>query len=83
MIPFFPKVFDQQAIERLRSIQLLAQSHDQGFVDDPSAGNWTWFELAIFENASAQVPKVKDNVKFQWTSHHNRMSTEESDWVSV
>lgn len=32
-------------------------SRDQGWVGDPSAGNWTWFELAIRrEDGSPRLP---------------------------
>lgn len=47
----------------------------------PSAGNWTWFELAILENESAFAPRVKDGVELVWKSHYNRFLSEEYGWV--
>ena len=68
-------------IRRLHSVQLLAESHDQGFCDDPMAGTWTWFELAIMENAQADKPRVKDGVTLAWSSHQNHLCELEFKWV--
>jgi len=68
-------------INRIHSLHLVTSSHDQGDVDDASAGNWTWFEIAIFRNANDKVPKVQNGVSLKWTSHYNRMGTKVFDWV--
>ncbi|KAJ9497139.1 hypothetical protein H2202_007295 [Exophiala xenobiotica] len=71
---------DPPTIERLHGLQLIAESHDQGFSDVPSAGNWTWFELALMENERSDSPRVKDDVKLTWYSHVNRFCTEDYGW---
>jgi hypothetical protein len=65
----------------LHGLQLIAESHDQGFSDVLSAGNWTWFELALMENERSDSPRVKDDVKLTWYSHVNRFCTEDYGWV--
>ena len=70
-------------IERLHSLQLNAESHDQGFCDVPSAGNWTWFELAIMENEYSDSPRVKDGIELTWISHLNRFCSDKYEWVRL
>lgn len=70
-----------QTILKMRWIQLVAESHDQGFADVPSAGNWTWLEVAIMADAAASQPKVVGGVEMVWTSHHNNFLTSEYGWV--
>ncbi|KAK0640201.1 Calcium-independent phospholipase A2-gamma [Lasiodiplodia hormozganensis] len=68
-------------LDRIRAVKLFAESHDQGFASDISAGNWTWFELAILENDAATAPKVtKDGVELVWTSHPNRIKSSKYGW---
>jgi hypothetical protein len=50
-------------------------------VDDTSLGNWTWLELAIFEDESSDKPRTKDSVELVWLSHKNRFLTDEYGWV--
>ncbi|KAK5434364.1 hypothetical protein LTR34_003877 [Exophiala xenobiotica] len=78
---FHTPPLDPPTIERLHGLQLIAESHDQGFSDVPSAGNWTWFELALMENERSDSPRVKDDVKLTWYSHVNRFCTEDYGWV--
>lgn len=74
---------DNRTIERLHSLQLLAESRDQGYSDDPSAGNWTWFEVGVYVDASASALKTKDGIDLSWKSHPNRFMSEEYDWVCL
>ncbi|CEI70806.1 hypothetical protein FVEN_g714 [Fusarium venenatum] len=67
---------DARTIQRLHSLQLVADSHDQGWYDDRDLGNWTWFEVAIFENDSATDPRKKDDIILSWTSHRSKMAPE-------
>ncbi|KAF3003991.1 hypothetical protein E8E14_007678 [Neopestalotiopsis sp. 37M] len=67
-------------IQPIKSIRLFAESHDQGFAEDPNAGNWTWFELAIFESPTSKTPRSKDGVELVWESHTNRFKTTEYEW---
>jgi hypothetical protein len=72
---------DLAAIRKIKAVQLIAESHDQEFCDVPSAGNWTWLELAILEDDSAWEPRVQDGVQLVWKSHYNRFMSENYDWV--
>ncbi len=73
---------DPETIRRIRSVQLFAESHDQGFCDDPLAGTWTWFELAIMENEHASLPREKDGITLAWSSHKNHLKQGWFEWVS-
>ncbi|EWG38305.1 hypothetical protein FVEG_01563 [Fusarium verticillioides 7600] len=72
---------DVKTIQRLHSIQLITESHDQGYCDDRANGNWTWFEISILENANATEPRVKDDVQLTWESHKNQL--ESKDFVQL
>jgi hypothetical protein len=62
-------------------VQLFTESHDQGFCDDEAAGTWTWFELAIMENADATAPREKDGIQLSWVSHKNVLNDGTFTWV--
>ncbi|KAI7763831.1 hypothetical protein LZL87_014009 [Fusarium oxysporum] len=68
---------DVKIIQRLRSIQLITESHDQGWCSDRANGNWTWFEISILENVNATKPRVKDDVQLTWESHKNELESKE------
>jgi len=78
---FTTPALDLKTIERIESLQLFAQSHDQGWVTDEKEGNWTWFELVILENPEAATPRVKDGVQLVWRSHYNRLAQANYDWA--
>lgn len=61
----------------MAQLQLCTDSHDQGFVDDRSAGSWSWFEVVIFENAESTEPRVKDGRPLVWSSHANKVAGQE------
>ncbi|CZR57037.1 uncharacterized protein PAC_06926 [Phialocephala subalpina] len=67
-------------ISKIHDLQLFAESRDQGQADDPLAGNWTWFELAILESETSKVPRKKDGIELIWLSHQNRFESEEYGW---
>ncbi|ETS80631.1 hypothetical protein PFICI_08160 [Pestalotiopsis fici W106-1] len=69
-----------ETIQRIKSIRHFAELHDQGPVDDPSAGNWTWFELVILEGPTSKTPRSKDGVQLVWESHRNRFQTTSYEW---
>jgi len=77
------QALDIGTIRKIDRLQLLADSHDQGYADITSGGNWTWFELAILEDESAYKPRVKDGVDLVWKSHDNRFLEEEFGWVRL
>lgn len=52
-------------------LQLTTKSHDQGWVSDPNAGNWTWFDIFIWKaKHSHQGPK-----SYEWISHYNELAS--------
>ncbi|KAF3910728.1 hypothetical protein ABW21_db0208933 [Orbilia brochopaga] len=77
---FKSPALDAATIRRIHGIQLYAESHDQGFCDTPDAGNWTWFELGIYEDDQAEFPRVKDGISLVWRSHYNFFDSDEYGW---
>ena len=60
---------------RVVQLQLSTQSHDQGFVDDSSRGNFTWFEIALFPDSEATEPRRgPDGAQLVWKSHNNQLA---------
>lgn len=58
----------------LAQIQLCTVSRDQGWVDSPEGGNWTWFEIVVMPDASTSQPKCDANGKpLAFISHYNRL----------
>ena len=45
---------NKHMIKHLQGVQLHTETHDQGYVTDRAQGNWTWLELAIYENESSR-----------------------------
>ena len=67
-----------QFCRRVFQLQLSTYSHDQGFVGNRSAGSWSWFEVAIFENEHATEPRKNDGDKvLSWRSHANRIGVKD------
>ena len=75
------QALDIGTIRKIDRLRLIAESHDQGHADITSAGNWTWFELAILQDESAYQPRVKDGVALVWKSHDNRFLEDDFGWV--
>ncbi|KAL7900614.1 Monophenol monooxygenase [Trichoderma sp. SZMC 28014] len=72
-----------RTIRRIRGLKLFAESHDQGWVDDETRGNWTWLELAILENESETSPKRdKDGNELTFTSHMNKIKSHTFEWLA-
>ncbi|KND90485.1 Calcium-independent phospholipase A2-gamma [Tolypocladium ophioglossoides CBS 100239] len=80
-ILFKSPALNRDTIRKMCRLQLVADSHDQGYADVPSAGNWTWFELAILESESAFAPRVKDGVELVWKSHDNNFLSRAYEWA--
>ncbi|KAH6855604.1 hypothetical protein B0I37DRAFT_58782 [Chaetomium sp. MPI-CAGE-AT-0009] len=64
-------------VERISSIQLVTESHDQGRASDPSSGNWTWFEVCVRGVTRTSEEKVYERF---WMSHENAFLTRENAW---
>lgn len=75
-----PQALDPVTIRRLDSIQLYAESHDQSFCDNEAGGNWTWFELGIYEDEGAELPRRKDGIELVWRSHYNAFMKGDFEW---
>jgi hypothetical protein len=73
---------DLTTIQRLKSLQLVTESHDQGFCDNEAAGAWTWFEVSLMENADETLPRVKNGIELTWSSHKNVLNNRSWAWVS-
>ena len=54
---FYSEPLDRNALDRLQTVQLHTVSRDQGWVSDPNAGAWSWFELSV---------QRQDSVPDQW-----------------
>ncbi|ATY62979.1 Di-copper centre-containing [Cordyceps militaris] len=71
-----------QTIRMIRAVKLFAESHDQGSVGDLVSGNWTWFQLAIFENENSTTPKkMADGQELIATSHANKVGSTKFEWL--
>ena len=78
---FTSPVLLEEDIQHIDKVQLFADSHDQGYANDPRAGNWTWFELALMENKASTAPRYKDGIALVWRSHRNRFLDAKYDWA--
>ncbi|KAJ5679821.1 hypothetical protein N7462_008065 [Penicillium macrosclerotiorum] len=78
---FKTNALNDALIRSLQSIQLFAETHDQGHADDTSLGNWTWLELAIFEDESSEKPRVRNGIDLVWLSHKNRFLDDDYGWL--
>jgi len=77
------KPFGFEDVMRNISIQAVTDSRDQGWASNPDRGQWSWFEIAIFEKQPTEGQDVQPNDIKQyegkpltWTSHQNRLSSE-------
>ncbi|KAM5343873.1 hypothetical protein ACJ41O_012410 [Fusarium nematophilum] len=70
-----------EAITRLHSLQLVAESHDQGYRSDLLSSSWSWFEIAIFRNRNSQGPREKDGIELVWESHRHLVSETNYAWA--
>jgi len=54
-------------LANMHSVQLLTRSRDQGWVNNPNAGSWSWFDIVL-------IPKWGDRSEARehsWLSHNN------------
>ncbi|KAK6347586.1 hypothetical protein TWF718_005424 [Orbilia javanica] len=77
---FRSPALDEVTIRKIDSIQLFAESHDQGFASNDDLGNWTWFELGIYANEGAEQPRSKNGIDLIWRSHYNNFKSAEYKW---
>ncbi|KAJ7268361.1 phospholipase [Mycena rebaudengoi] len=71
---FTTPVLEKHLIPRIEDVQLKTHGHDQGACDDPRAGSWSWYDLAILESTKATEPRVKDGRALVWRSHNNEIA---------
>jgi hypothetical protein len=62
---------DRTFCNRVIELQLSTVSKDQGRPDDPSAGLWSWFDIAILPHVDATEPVTVNDNKLVWRSHGN------------
>ncbi|KAK6495233.1 hypothetical protein TWF481_003259 [Arthrobotrys musiformis] len=78
---FKSPALDEVTIRKINSVQLFAESHDQGFCNDESAGNWTWFELGIYQSPEDEAPRITDGgIELVWRSHYNNFKSPNYKW---
>ena len=67
--------------DNVTQIQLYTESRDQGRVDRPDLGSWSWFEIAVYPDYAATEPIVRQGdgawAAMSWKSHHNILAVEE------
>ncbi|KDR79128.1 hypothetical protein GALMADRAFT_208597 [Galerina marginata CBS 339.88] len=51
--------FTAEQIARLDGIELATEANHQGYISDPAAGMWSWFELVVLDNASDPTPRTQ------------------------
>ncbi|KAG9127484.1 hypothetical protein FRC07_013162 [Ceratobasidium sp. 392] len=62
-------------------VQLSTFSHDQGWVGDPTAGSWSWYQIQIvIDEASRLRGKARWADPMSWVSHRNRMASPQSEY---
>lgn len=59
--------FSAQDLTVIHSMQLFTRSRDQGWVNDPNAGSWSWFDIALIPNERGK----SDRKEYSWQSHNN------------
>ncbi|KAJ8488254.1 hypothetical protein ONZ45_g14017 [Pleurotus djamor] len=79
---FRTPALDETLIKRINKIQLQTSGHDQGFVDFPGAGSWSWFDIVVLESPEHSEPKIKDGLTLLWLSHTNSLGQPEDSTVT-
>ena len=59
--------FSAHDLTTIQSMQLFTRSRDQGWVGDPNAGSWSWFDVVLIPNE----PERSDRKEQLWLSHNN------------
>ncbi|KZT37302.1 hypothetical protein SISSUDRAFT_871000 [Sistotremastrum suecicum HHB10207 ss-3] len=88
----------QFTISKLCSVKLSTLSRNQGWVSSPSGGNWSWFELGLYETSSSNgsssdptkvrtadlvLRRRKDGSELTWVSHYNNIQCRDFRWVNT
>ncbi|KZS89628.1 hypothetical protein SISNIDRAFT_458569 [Sistotremastrum niveocremeum HHB9708] len=68
-------------LHRCRGMTIRTLGRNQGFVSDPNAGNWSWYEVGLY-GKDGEVKKGPDGEALQWSSHYNDMHSKSLTWVS-
>jgi len=55
-------------LANMQSIQLLTFSRDQGWVSDPNAGSWSWFDIVLLPSEREERVDTEEHL---WLSHTN------------
>ncbi|KAF8607334.1 hypothetical protein BDV93DRAFT_520202 [Ceratobasidium sp. AG-I] len=81
-VPWFRTApFTSEILGRVTSFQLSTDSHDQGWVDDPSAGSYTWYQIRVINPHTHPEGKLRENGSSAvWDSHRNRVGNFNSEF---
>ncbi|KAG8725322.1 hypothetical protein FRC09_002204 [Ceratobasidium sp. 395] len=76
-VPWFQTApIPAEMLDRITGIQLSTLSHDQGWVTDPAAGAWTWYQIQVLiDETSNARGKARSASSTMWTSHRNAMAS--------
>jgi len=74
-VPWFRTApFTPEILSRVTGFQLSTFSHDQGWVDDPGAGSYTWYQIRVVNPQTHPEGKLRENGSPAiWDSHRNRV----------
>ncbi|CAE6422266.1 unnamed protein product [Rhizoctonia solani] len=78
---FQTESFTKQMLSRIKGVQLITMSHHQGWIDNPHAGSWSWFELRIARPVSEDASKFEvkrrpGGDEASWWSHSHPVEQE-------
>ncbi|KAG9122059.1 hypothetical protein FRC07_001715 [Ceratobasidium sp. 392] len=75
-VPWFQTApIPAEKCDQIVGVQLLTVSHDQGWVDDPTAGSWTWYQVHILiDETSRSRGKARSAGSTTWVSHRNQIA---------
>ncbi|CAE6422252.1 unnamed protein product [Rhizoctonia solani] len=73
--------FTKQALNHIKSVQLVTMSRHQGWVSNRNAGSWSWFELRVArpkdeDVTRAEVKRRVDGDEMSWCSHRHPVDPE-------
>ncbi|KAI0249485.1 hypothetical protein BJV78DRAFT_1129536 [Lactifluus subvellereus] len=73
--------FTTEMIPNIEQVQLYTYSYDQGWpgATIPGMASWSWFEIIVLPGNPSWEPG-DDELGLAWTSHHNRINSEPSNF---
>ncbi|QRV80088.1 hypothetical protein RhiJN_08103 [Ceratobasidium sp. AG-Ba] len=68
---------DQECISKISEIQISTRSRDQGWVSDPDAGCYSWFDLVILASPKDELSVLREGHFLAWHSHSNPVALDD------